>query len=82
MAEAAPAADPPEGSAAAAVDPELDSQWALAAVGADGVVQLYWKAYNSVSALKERKNNAHTVPSSLIPTVSTWQPSKNKCEGI
>ena len=41
MAEAAPAADPPEGSAAAAVDPEVDSQWALAAVGADGAVQLY-----------------------------------------
>ena len=33
MAEAAPAADPPEGSAAAAVDPEVDSQWVLAAVG-------------------------------------------------
>ena len=31
MAEAAPAADPPEGSAAAAVDPEVDSQWVLGA---------------------------------------------------
>ena len=29
----------------------------------------------ATTLLKEHKNNAHTVPSSLIPTVSTWPPS-------